>query len=339
MDFAKCWTYVDVEEDTVITFDLLIYMKAKQIQWRYPDEFQDLVIRMGGFHIAFNFISLIGKKYLNSGLDDLFIESVVYASGTTSAIMNGKSHNRGVRAHKLAMEALFRLMWIAFIKWYNSSDTDKQVEEEDLLQKITEGISVVEQKGNVSNKVHQLEGELTELTRLFEVFKSHARAESKMFAFWEQYGYMVNALLQFIKAERTGNWELHISTVATMTPFFFALDRPNYARWLPVYLADMNQLESKHPKVHQEFVDGNHSISRAGQPFSQVWTDMALEQSINADSKSKGGIVGISQSPAALVKKWFLTIHERASVTTALKEMYAIQESTQGSGTKQGKAG
>ncbi|KAK3754209.1 hypothetical protein QZH41_003313 [Actinostola sp. cb2023] len=51
------------------------------------------------------------------------------------------------------MEAFFRLMWIAFIQWYNSSDTDKQVEEEDLLQKRTEGISVVEQKGNVRIKV------------------------------------------------------------------------------------------------------------------------------------------------------------------------------------------
>ena len=48
---------------------------------------------------------------------------------------------------------------------------------------------------------------------------------------------------------------------------------------------------------------------------------MALEQSINADSKSKGGIIGISQNPAAL-DRWFLTSHERASVTTALKEMF-----------------
>ena len=85
-----------------------------------------------------------------------------------------------------------------------------------------------------------------------------------------------------------------------------------------VYLVDMNQLESKHPKVHQEFIAGNHSISRSGQPFSQVSTDMALEQSINADSKSKGGIVEITQSPAAL-NRWFLTAHERASITTALK--------------------
>ncbi|KAK3719580.1 hypothetical protein QZH41_006794 [Actinostola sp. cb2023] len=99
---------------------------------------------------------------------------------------------------------------------------------------------------------------------------------------------------------------------------------PNYARWMPVYLADMNQLERKYPLVYKEFVGGNHSISRSGQPFSQVSTDMALEQSVNADSKRMGGIIGISQSQAA-VERWFLTAHERAAMTTALKEAYGIQ--------------
>ena len=89
------------------------------------------------------------------------------------------------------------------------------------------------------------------------------------------------------------------------------MDRPNYARWLPVYIADMNMLESSHPKVHEEFLAGNFSVSRSGHLFSQVSTDMALEQSINTDSKSKGGIVGMSQGPAAL-ERWFLTAHERA---------------------------
>ena len=87
-------------------------------------------------------------------------------------------------------------------------------------------------------------------------------------------------------------------------------------------------LESSHPKVHEEFLAGNFSVSRSGHPFSQVSTDMALEQSINADSKSKGGIVGMSQSPAAL-ERWFLTAHECASVTTALREMYGDDENHQ----------
>lgn len=74
-----------------------------------------------------------------------------------------------------------------------------------------------------------------------------------------------------------------------MIPFFFAMDRRNNAKWLPVYLADMLSLGCKHPLVHKEFMDGNHSVSRSRHPFSKVSTDMALEQSINRDSKSKGG--------------------------------------------------
>ena len=99
------------QSDSVITFDLAIYTKAKQVQWRCPEEFSDTVIRMGGFHIALTFLSLIGKKYTNSGLDDLLIESGVYAAGTTSALIKGKCYNRGIRGHKLAMEAFQQ--WIS----------------------------------------------------------------------------------------------------------------------------------------------------------------------------------------------------------------------------------
>ena len=48
--------------------------------------------------------------------------------------------------------------------------------------------------------------------------------------------------------------------------------------------------------------------------FSLLWTDMASEQSVNLDSKSQGGIVGITQKPEAL-ERWFLTCHERAAIT------------------------
>ena len=146
---------------------------------------------------------------------------------------------------------------------------------------------------------------------LFGVFKSENQARSKLFTFWNEYGAMVTSLLQFLKAERTGNWKLHVSSIAAMLPHYFAMDRQNYARFLPVYLADMQRLELTHPDVYKEFAAGNHSISHSGQPFSQVSADMALEQSINADSKSRGGVIGISQSSAAL-ERWFLTIHERA---------------------------
>ncbi len=54
---------------------------------------------------------------------------------------------------------------------------------------------------------------------------------------------------------------------------------------------------------------------------------MALEQSINCDSKSKGGAIGITKKPDAL-DRWFLTAHERAAITTALKEMCGMGDDT-----------
>ena len=55
---------------------------------------------------------------------------------------------------------------------------------------------------------------------------------------------------------------------------------------------------------------------------------MALGQTINLDSKTRGGIIGISLNPSAL-ERWFLTGHERIAVTTATKQMCGIDDSSQ----------
>ena len=268
---------------------------------------------MGGFHITLNLISLLGKKYAESGLEDLLIESGVYAAGTTSVLTLGKSYNRGIRAHKLCMEALFRLLWQAFLEWLSK----QAVELEDRVTQL-----FVDRSRDCRNTVRE-ESFFNEgwpawqscfepLKALLAPFKSKRREKSRCFVFWEEYIDM-----QFSKTERTGNWQLHLSATAAIVPHFFSMDRVNYARWLPVYLSDMNMLESSHPEVFQEFVTGTHSVSRSKQPFAQVWPDMALEQSINFDSKSKGGIVGMSTREDA-VERWFLTSHERAAMTQAL---------------------
>ena len=40
----------------VLTVDLAIYIKAKLIQWNFPQVFDKLIIRLGGFHICLNYI-------------------------------------------------------------------------------------------------------------------------------------------------------------------------------------------------------------------------------------------------------------------------------------------
>ena len=110
------------------------------------------------------------------------------------------------------------------------------------------------------------------------------------------------------------------------------MDHLNYSRWLPVYIMDMRHLQEKALNVYNEFLRGNHTVSRSmSQSFNQVWADMASEQTINLDTKTKGGIqlIGIMQKPSAF-QKWFLTVHERIATTTATKRMIDLDESTRG---------
>ena len=81
---------------SVLTFDEGIYCKAKEIQWRNKDEFQDTVLCLGGFHTTMNFLGLLGKRYDNSGIEDILIESGVYGSNSSSRLLKGKCYNRGV---------------------------------------------------------------------------------------------------------------------------------------------------------------------------------------------------------------------------------------------------
>ena len=105
------------QKHSVITFDLAIYSKAKEIQWRQHEEFKNTILRLGGFHIALDYLAVIGKMFQNSGLYDIMVESEIYGSHAASVLLQGKSYNRGVRAHKIVLEGLLRMQWQAFLIW------------------------------------------------------------------------------------------------------------------------------------------------------------------------------------------------------------------------------
>ena len=66
------------QSTAVITFDLAIYSKKEEIHWHYPEEFQNLVIHLGGFHIALSYLALIGKMFFKPLKTLLFHISINY---------------------------------------------------------------------------------------------------------------------------------------------------------------------------------------------------------------------------------------------------------------------
>jgi hypothetical protein len=62
---------------SVQTFDQQLYAIAQQIKWSRPLEFQNRIIRLGGFHTLSCFITSIGKLWGDGGLADLLVDSGV----------------------------------------------------------------------------------------------------------------------------------------------------------------------------------------------------------------------------------------------------------------------
>ena len=65
---------------TDVVVDQAIYAKAVEIlsNQKYQELKEFIVLRMGAFHIASNFISVIGKRFKDAGLKDLLVETRIF---------------------------------------------------------------------------------------------------------------------------------------------------------------------------------------------------------------------------------------------------------------------
>ena len=55
------------QQDIIAVFDQAIYAKVLEVQWKHTDEFQDIVPRMGAFHISCTFLAVLGSGFVMQG--------------------------------------------------------------------------------------------------------------------------------------------------------------------------------------------------------------------------------------------------------------------------------
>ena len=66
-------------------------------------------------------------------------------------------------------------------------------------------------------------------------------------------------------------------------------------------------------------------VQRTEGTFSRVAVDLAIEQTVNRDSKLKAsGMVRLSKNPSAR-QKWVVTSHERADIVRCCRDMVAVR--------------
>jgi hypothetical protein len=228
------------QKHTIITFDQALYCRAKEQVWLHEKQFANVIVRLGGFHTTMNFMKAIGQHFESSGLRDIWIESGVFGDNSTLHMLSGHAYNKAVRGHKLTFEALWRILWPEFETW---ASTNGKV----LDDRLRRGVDCVlnmftyHEAGEASKFFEELVEATTELFALLDDFDT-SQSDCPTFTYWRQYMEMIAILLGFIRAEREGNWELHMERFSRMLPYFASYDHTNYSRWGPVYLADMRNL-------------------------------------------------------------------------------------------------
>ncbi|KAE8742640.1 hypothetical protein FOCC_FOCC011820 [Frankliniella occidentalis] len=138
----------------------------------------------------------------------------------------------------------------------------------------------------------------------FEQWIEERCASSDMFLFWATVLNLEVLYLQFVHSIRARDYGNYRKTLKAMMPWFFAMDRQNYARWLSVHIKDLADLQAVAPELHIEFSKGNMFFPKTKRRFSCLGFDQVHEQN-NALVKGDGGAVGLTEEPDDL-RRWML---------------------------------
>lgn len=302
------------QQYTIVTFDLAVAKKAYSLVWQHQQVFSDVIVRMGAFHLTCSYMGALGKSLRCSGFEEILVESGICASGSIEKVMSGKHYNRAVRVHKIVLEALERLL----LQMFESSqdellDTD---ERRGILIRLAENPCKQTLSDALANE------ECSKMLSLFSEFKGRVRQGKmgKTPQFWLYYMDKVWLMLQFQRATKENNLDLHLASLQQMCSLFFSYDHPNYARYTTVYLLTLLNLPESHPGAEDLLRRNGFSVNRSEVPSSRNAVDITIEQTINRHAKSHGGIVGFSRNHSAYYR-WCMTRHARASYCQASMEM------------------
>ena len=81
----------------------------------------------------------------------------------------------------------------------------------------------------------------------FGLLKSKLKEKSRTSKLWLLYMDYINVAKEFIYAERTSNWDMHLNVLSKMHNLFAATGHINYAKSAQLYLQQMNMLPEMHP--------------------------------------------------------------------------------------------
>lgn len=292
-------------QSCIVTFDQPLFLKASEIVSAAEEnsDVSKIIVRLGGFHLLMSFMGSVGLIMEESGLESLW--ETVYGSNTVQNMINGHAYARCIRAYTLTASAIFSVI---------TNQDEKMKEDVITLEKFNKLL--------ISHEIEPedalAEKDVIEACKRIDTAIKHIASSSRTAKLWINLLKCIDLILQFIYAERSGDWNMHLKTTLKMLPFFHAAGHLPYAKSAHLYVQKMTDIQSQLTAREFELFTskGLFTVRRGKKLWSGTWTDMCIEQSLMRPMKSVGGLThgrGITEST---LQKWihgtpyFLKVHE-----------------------------
>ena len=126
---------------------------------------------------------------------------------------------------------------------------NEEEEEKEYDTLTTREIEEIEMAVLSKQHVHEVVGieVVKKLDTYLEKLKEHLSTKSRTSKLWIQYMEYVGIMRQFIRAARSGNWNLNLISLQRILNLFAATGHINYAKSARLYLQLMIDLPNTHP--------------------------------------------------------------------------------------------
>ena len=111
---------------------------------------------------------------------------------------------------------------------------EKLIEKEVSIEQVNESPVII----NIQHDLENLKRELS--------------VNSRTAKLWIKYVDYISIIKMFIRAERTGNWNMHLNAAQKMLNLFAATGHMNYAKNTQLYLQLMFNLHIDHPWLYEQ---------------------------------------------------------------------------------------
>lgn len=292
----------------IVTFDQPLFIKAVDIITASP-ELANVVARLGGFHLLMSFMGATGFIMAGSGLEELW--RTIYGSDSITHMLDGHAYSRALRLHTLSAQVIVTVLF----------ETPGALDGVDVVALNQIWSDLVAEEIGVSDAMS--DPAIQQLTNTIIQLYQTASHQSRTAKLWIQYVDQVSLMKQFVRAERSGYFSLHLHTIARMQPYLHAAGRLAYAKSSQVYLQAMEDLEEKMPlEDWEKFVgDGYFTIRRTSKFWSGVWSDMTIEQVLMRAMKTTGGLTRGRRITDSTLAQWVGAVPLCIPICEALEEL------------------